>query len=122
MILTRILRYRSVHDNVHRKYAYYPNELFIAELKQKLKSRNYSPPQIRCHLLSTNKNDRFCNKMATVALTDTSIQIDWSLQTKEILSTGKSNQTRSQKLPRKQQGKLMFCASKRWFLREFMCI
>ena len=45
MILTKSLHYRSVHDNVHRKYAYHPNELFIGELKKKLKLRNYSPPQ-----------------------------------------------------------------------------
>ena len=44
------------------------------------------------------KEDRFCNMIAKVALTDTSRQNNLRLERKEVLSTSKSKQTRPQKL------------------------
>ena len=62
--------------------------------------------------------DRFCNIIATVALIDASIQSDWRLQTKGILSTNKSKQTWPQKLPGNQWGKLSLCDTDRCSLRD----
>ena len=60
-----------------------------------------------CHSIPEKNKDRFCNTIATVALIDTSTKSDQRLQTKEILSTSKSKQTQTLKLPRKPMGQTL---------------
>ena len=51
--------------------------------------------QNKCQWQTINKG-RFCNTIASVALVHTSIQSDWRIQTKEILSNRNSKRTKPQ--------------------------
>ena len=52
---------------------------------------------------------RFCNTIAAIALVHTSIQSDWRMQTKEILSTSNSNKHSHKVTPKPVRQTLTWC-------------